>query len=52
MSAPKIILLVWFALAALTVIANIGKKREPATPSSAVIALILSGVLATLVVLA
>ena len=52
MTWPKIVILAWIAWSALLVVSNVGKRREPATPSDAVASIILSGLLAWLVVIA
>lgn len=51
MTWPRIVLLVWFALAALANVAAIGRKRDPITPRDAAAGLIHLAVLATLVTL-
>lgn len=52
MTWPKYVLLVWFALASLATISTIGKERRPITPGAGALTLVMTGVLATLVVLA
>ena len=51
LSIPQVILLAWFGFAAITTVLSIGKGRAATTPRGAVVALVLTGVLATLVVL-
>lgn len=43
-------LVVWFCLAALTVVAQIGRPREPVTNGQAMLSLIFLGTLVALVV--
>ena len=52
MSVFKIILLAWFVLSALLMVANIGKERKPSTAGAAAVGLVILGGLATLVVFA
>ena len=52
MSIPKIILLIWFAYAALAAILSVGKQRDATTPARAATSVCLAGVIAFLVVIA
>jgi hypothetical protein len=52
MSAPKYVLLTLYAIASLVRVARIGKPMAPGTPGVVVIELIITGIMATLVVLA
>lgn len=52
MSIPKIILLIWLAYAALSVILSVGKQRDATTPAGAAVSVCLTGVIAFLVVIA
>ena len=52
MSWPKWVILSWYALSMLVIIAKIGKERKPITPPEAALSLIFTGALAWLVVIA
>ena len=52
MSIPKIILLVWFAWAALNSILLVGKERKPFTPKVAAASVVMTGIISFLVVIA
>jgi hypothetical protein len=52
MTWPKYVLLALYGLSVLYTIGSIGKPRQPTTPESAVAALIFTGLLVVLVVLA
>lgn len=52
MTWPKIVLLIWIVLSALTVIGQIGKPRKPTTPEAAVATTLLLAGLCWLVVIA
>lgn len=52
MNWPKYVLLVWFALSAILMVAGVGKPRTPLTPNVAVVSLLLLAGLAWLVVIA
>ncbi|MCL2089871.1 MAG: hypothetical protein FWH11_01375 [Micrococcales bacterium] len=52
MTWPKIVLLAWYAVAAVVSIAQIGKDRRPTTPGGTAIAVVLMAGIATLVVIA
>jgi hypothetical protein len=52
MSAPKYVLLVWFAFSILLGVARIGKPVNATTPGSAVVMLGITATLAWLVVIA
>jgi len=52
MSAPKYVLLAWYALSALISVSRIGKPSKPMTAGVGAISLVIIGVMATLVVIA
>lgn len=52
MTWPQYVLIAWFIYAALTVVASVGKPREPIAPDVAAVSLIITVGLVWLVVLA
>lgn len=52
MSWPQIVLIAWFALGALLIIANVGKQRTPGTPGAAAVSVVITAGLIWLVTIA
>lgn len=51
MNVFKYILIAWFVLQILVVVGNVGKKRTPITPATAVTVLVTNAIIGSLVVM-